>query len=351
MNLPIYVKVNPLVLRNQVRDNFEEWVVDLKNIGVRGIWMLAWDSGKAFFPTNIIPVEAEFPFQKLRNILHNNGLLWFTTCQIFHDPISFEKQISLRPINADGETFRPDSWYFPICPSSPEFKARTLALLRAMIDICLPDGITMDFIRFPFFWEKIYSQGSYKKISKDFKKCYYCFCNRCINEFFAYIKKPLPDDPEKAIINDLKKKWLEWRIQIITNVISEFVQIASEINRPLICHIVAPPPENQDMNILTGLTAQNYIQISRESVILSPMLYEETLKFKEKSWAKDVIKKYTEKPETLLLPSIAFHESRIQETKETLKNISKERTESNLGVVLYGRDASDPRKLAKIISL
>jgi hypothetical protein len=351
MNRPLYIKANPLLLRNQVSSNIEGWVKDLKAIGIHGIWMPAWESGKAYFPTNIIPVEAEFPFQELRAVLHNNGMLFYTTCQIFHDPISFETQVNLRPVNAAGDQFRPDSWYYPICPSSPEYKARTLALLRSIIDICLPDGITIDFIRYPFFWEKIYSRGLYMEVSEDYSRSHYCFCSRCIRQFFSGLNMEVPENPEVVIINELQSKWLEWRYQIITDIISEFARIASEINRPLVCHIVAPPPEYPDTAVLTGITGQNYRRIAGEKVILSPMLYEGILGRKNPGWLDKVIGEMLNIPDILLLPAVDFEESRASETARAIKMISTDGPERILGAVIFGRDALSPPKLAKILSI
>jgi hypothetical protein len=349
MKRPVYIKANPLLLRSRESSNFERWVRALKEEGIRGIWIPAWENGKAFFPTNIIPVEAEFPFQELRAVLHHNGMLCYTTCQIFHDPISFERQVSLRPVNAAGDQFRPDSWYYPVCPSAPEYKARTLALLRSIIDTCLPDGITIDFIRYPFFWEKVYSRGIYMEVSEDYIRSYYCFCDRCIRLFFSHLNIKIPDNPEMVIINELRNRWFEWRYQIISDIISEFVQIASDINRPLVCHVVAPPPERPDPDAPTEITGQDFKQIARERMILSPMLYEGILG--NPDWLEEVLGKMLKIPNALLLPSMGFNESKASELSNVMEKICTDSSKNILGVALYGRDALDPAKLAKIESL
>lgn len=216
----------------------EKTVAELKEAGINNIFLETFYHGTTIYPSEVlakygvISQRGEFigidPLRVWLRECHNHNIklhVWFQTFYIGnHPPRSSMKHIlSVYPQWANTTKALAESeeiacseaehnGYF-IDPANPEVQTFLTELLTEIIDKYNPDGINLDYIRYPLGavpktdYSKVTEWGYSKYAREDFKTLYEA-------------------DPLTLKVSDpLRKKWFEYRQQKIT----DFVEIVRKL--------------------------------------------------------------------------------------------------------------------------
>ncbi len=85
--------------------------------------------------------------------LHSAGLHVYAALGIFSGKGLWEQFPKAHPIGANGEPVSRVEWYEPVTPTLPALRAHRLQALETLIQAAPLDGVWLDAIRWPSFWE------------------------------------------------------------------------------------------------------------------------------------------------------------------------------------------------------
>ncbi len=85
--------------------------------------------------------------------LHVSGLQVYAALGIFSGKGLWARFPEARPVKADGTLVTKVEWYEPVIPTLPALRAQRLEDLEALIQAAPLDGVWLDAIRWPSFWE------------------------------------------------------------------------------------------------------------------------------------------------------------------------------------------------------
>jgi len=245
------------------------------------------------------------------------GIKTFTVFPVFCSPGKEFENKKFYAIDGYGNIAK-DEWVNFACPSNEEYRKLKLKELKNIIKKYNPDGISIDFIRYFVYWEKI---GPGEKID-PLKNT--CFCDKSINKFEKTKGIRLPENlittKEKAkwILKHHKNEWVEWKTEVIASMVKEITNLAKKLKPDIMFNIhIIPWREKDYNNAIRVIAGQDISKLSKYVNYVSPMCYWYMLKRKPQ-WVSSVvkdIKRFTNKP---IVPS-------IQVSNEYLsKNISHE---------------------------
>lgn len=159
--------------------------------------------------------------------LKRNGIHVLQTTATLFDPPALDRFPDARPIDADGNPDTGVDWYVGICPTHEGYLAEKIAKLERVTAELEPDGLFLQFIRYPGFWENWTWAPDYRFSNKD----RYCFCDRCRSLFARDNGLSLPNGgvAEQAayILNDYASQWTAWRCVRIVQIVE---RVAAGIN-------------------------------------------------------------------------------------------------------------------------
>ncbi|NUT33736.1 MAG: hypothetical protein HOV79_11745 [Hamadaea sp.] len=159
------------------------------------------------------PPAAAYNDEEFRHRLRDEGLKYFETTVMFHDPAA---DPGLRPVDQHGRTFTGDGWYAGLCPSDPGYLTKKVARVADAAERLRPDGVFVSFIRFPGFWE-LWMPGDNRDNLDE-----YCFCARCLRRFEAETGHALPRDrPARTLLHELRREWTDWKCGLIADAVGQ----------------------------------------------------------------------------------------------------------------------------------
>lgn len=151
--------------------------------------------------------------------LKRHGLRVLETSAVFFDPAALERLPDARPVDADGQPDRGIDWYVGICPTHEAYVSEKVAKLRRVTAEFQPDGIFLQFIRYPGFWENWTWSPDYVFTNRD----RFCFCDRCRSLFADEQGIVLPAGSAAShavtILADHAQSWASWRCEQVAAVV------------------------------------------------------------------------------------------------------------------------------------
>ena len=207
-NTMIGVKIYQIDKGNTLEDLIKEWTT----LGIN----------TAFVSAELL-ANPEF-----RKLAHANSVKLFVILPIFYAPEKLEKQPELYAITNDGTRAKTD-WVKFVCPTRDEYNQERIKEIIKIIRDFNPDGISLDFIRFFIFWEKVYPDDSFESLPDS------CFDDSCLKKFQSQKGINIPDHlnsvPEKAawIIDNHRQEWADWKCSIITGMAESIAKEARQI--------------------------------------------------------------------------------------------------------------------------
>lgn len=158
--------------------------------------------------------------------LKNQGIRTYQSTAVTFSPEEFGASADMRPISATGEEFRPFTWYYGICPSSPEYLERKADRFAEAVARTRPDGVFLSFLRFPAFWELWLPETTRAEIDE------YCFCQRCTGLFEDRTGEQLPAgivERAKVLTGELRPQWTDFKCGLVAEIAGRLRQAAESV--------------------------------------------------------------------------------------------------------------------------
>ena len=289
-------------------ENFESLVNDWKDIGIN----------------TVFTSPQLFSDKKFRTVIRENDITSFIILPIFFNPDALQRNPDLYAITNKGAQAM-DEWVTFVCPSREEYRKMIIDSVKIIIKELDPDGISLDFIRFFVFWEKIYPNRTFESLPNT------CFDPTCLNKFQADTKSDIPDSLKTGnniyewIEANCLNKWGEWKCEQITSLIAEISKEARSIKPGILINVHAVPWRHDDFNgAIKTVAGQDFSEISDYVDYLSPMTYAHMVK-REPSWIHSVTNDISNQVNCKVIPSIQVNkayldtELSLEEFRESLE--------------------------------
>jgi hypothetical protein len=154
--------------------------------------------------------------------LRRAGLGVEQTTATFFDPAALAVFPDARPVAANGELDRGFDWYVGVCPTHEGYLGWKIERLRRVVEELAPDGLFLQFTRYPGFWENW--TPDYRISDAD----RYCFCDRCRTRFGAAEGIDLPPGDvaaqAQAILTKHGDAWTRWRCGRVLEAIARIAE-------------------------------------------------------------------------------------------------------------------------------
>ncbi|MFX1246892.1 MAG: putative glycoside hydrolase [Promethearchaeota archaeon] len=274
---------------------------------------------------------------KFRKLVQNNKMNAFIIFPVFYDPKTLENNPELYSITDKGEKAI-DEWIKFVCPSRDDYRRYKIEEIKKEVMTLNPDGLSLDFIRYFVFWEKIYPGRTMDSIPN----C--CFCSHCIEKFQKDTQVSLPkeitDNQKKAEIiqNNLSNEWTKWKCNIIFSFIKEITEEVKKLKPEILINVHVIPWRKEDFNgAIEKIAGQNLKEIAKIVDMISPMCYSHMLK-RQPSWINSVVKDMYEQTKHKIIPSIQVEKCYLKteiSTEEFSDMITEALKDPSSGIVFW----------------
>jgi hypothetical protein len=178
------------------------------------------------------------------------GIKTFIVFPVFCNLDQAFKNRSLYALNGYGNIAK-DEWLHFACPVNVKYRKNKIDELKKIISTYNPDGISIDFIRYFVYWEKIFKNTKLDPLKNT------CFCNKCLSGYEKASGFKIPsnlkkrEDKAKWILKNHKKEWVNWKIDIISSMVKNISETAKLLkpNILLNAHIIPWREKDYDNGI------------------------------------------------------------------------------------------------------
>jgi hypothetical protein len=240
---------------------------------------------------------------RFRALARQRHMPVFVIFPVFYDPEALKEDPGLYAITRTGERAQ-DDWVSFVCPTREGYRRRKVEAVRRMIGTLLPEGVSLDFIRFFVYWEMIHPDRSYASIPNT------CFCPSCLASFSAATGIALPGSVTTArqaaawIESNHLDRWAEWKCRVITSMVEELVLAAKGARPDVLVNLHAVPWRLADYDgAIRNVVGQDFTALSRFSDYLSPMCYTLMLR-RDPAWITSVVREMSAASSCPIIPSI-----------------------------------------------
>ncbi len=271
---------------------YSQW----KNLGINA----------AFVSTSL---ARNLEFMKMAR--HHSIKVWIIF-PVFYSPEELLKDPSLFALTGRG-TRAEAEWVQFVCPSREEYRTRKNKELRQLVEECHPDGVSLDFIRFFVYWEKVGPRATLNPV--DFA----CFCPICPEQWQAKSGIRIPQAKQTSnqaaqwIVDSHIREWTSWKCEVITSMVSDLAKSAKAVDSQVKVNVHLVPWRSHDFNYaLKSVAGQDVSAISHYSDFVSPMCYSHMVRQKP-AWVHSVVEDMARQSKVQVVPSIQVKESYIPE--------------------------------------
>ncbi len=265
--MALYIKFTPTLT---AAENFPQYLKRVQALGYKGIYFNLSDINA----TKTVLVDREI-LRKVIKQTKKQGLKTALIVKGFYNESLYRNEYFTAPMSRQGVSYVPKMNYFPICPNNPIGLKLLISNLNEYLSEFSTDHIYLEHFQFPFNW-MVEDLDIQDKIPQ------FCYCPFCITEFSSMVGEIITSGEQ---IHDLMTEWLEWRVEVILDLISE---LRAELSKQVQLTIALPPLAIIDLSFSTGQLPHNLIE---EGVNISPQLYH--LKANKKLiWIEDILDQY-----------------------------------------------------------
>lgn len=204
----------------------------------------------------------------------------------------------------ENGTIAKSEWVQFACPNNQEFFQSRLSLLRQIAACHQPAGISIDFIRYFVFWEKVFKSTENEFLIDT------CFCPECLREFEAYTGQALScshDQPKRAaeeIHTKHQSLWIRFKTSVITRRFAELAATAREVKKDVqIVYHGVPWFAEEWENGRARIAGQDFSSIQGVANIISPMCYTQMLR-KDEGWVAKIVDSVSAESGTRVIPAV-----------------------------------------------
>ncbi len=202
-----------------------------------------------------------------RRALQIAGVKRFAEIPLFVGEKHWERNPECQPVARSGRKVKKQGWYAPVCPNTEWLRKEKLETILRIIRDQEVDGIWLDFIRYPVYWEEV----------PPFL-VETCFCPVCLAKFEQKTSlHPVGNSTqEKAewILTQHAEEWYRFRADCIL----EYVRIVTdEVHKAkpkaIVGAFILPWREDEHEQALYRIAGQDLKGFGAIVDVLSPMLY------------------------------------------------------------------------------
>lgn len=280
---------------------------------------------------------------EFRELARKFGIQLFVIVPIFYDPEELQENPDLYAITDKGERAA-EEWVNFVCPTREDYKKRKIEQIKSIIREYNPDGISIDFIRYFVYWEKIYPGRDINSIVQT------CFDASCVDKFQKETKIKIPDMlssiPEKAtwILNNHLEDWTEWKCRVIAGTVKEIAGEIKKTDPSVLVNIHTVPWRERDFGGAIKIVAgQDLAAMHDYADFFSPMCYSHMLK-REPSWIHSVVQDVYKQTNGRVIPSIQVSKAYLEKnfTPEEFQDALVEALKyPSAGVIFWSWEALD----------
>lgn len=247
------------------------------------------------------PAMAENPGMK--RLAAEFGIKIFLTVPVYHAPEWLKTNQNLYARRADG-TRASEEWLEFVCPSRAEYLARRMEEIENLMETTQPDGISLDFIRFFVFWEKVYPDTAFSSLPDT------CFDAACLRDFSnaTGIKPPGDLDTEEKrsswVYREHQSEWIEWKCGVIAKTVKAVSNRIKKKKPDIKLNLHAVPWRSDDFDgAIKRIAGQDIGRMTAFADYVSPMCYSHMLK-REPEWINSVVKDMAGKTDKSVIPCV-----------------------------------------------
>jgi hypothetical protein len=297
----------------------------------------------------VSPALASKPgFMKLAR---GNGIAVFLIVPVFFNDEELKKRPDLAALTQDGKVAS-DDWVKFICPSREGYRRRIAGTIDNLVRGLNPDGISLDFIRFFVFWEKVYPGRTLDSLPNS------CFEGHCVEEFQRdtgiTVPKSFSTPAARAgwILKEHPNDWTRWKCGLIAEVVKDLADTARKAKPGIKINIHSVPWRANDFGgAVKAIAGQNLTVMTAYSDYVSPMCYHHMVK-QTPAWVHSVVEDVASRVRVPVLPSIQVKEAYIPD-KLTVAEFKQALIEAlkppSRGVVFWSWDSLGPDKERKAV--
>jgi len=242
-----------------------------------------------------------------------DGLRTFLIYPVFQSPEAVKADPRVAAVTASGAPAR-EEWVEFVCPTHGEdYLEARIRNLRAVVAAGDPDYVSLDFIRFFVFWEKVAPDRTLESLPQT------CFCPLCLSlfqkEFAVSIPADLAGTAEQArwVLANHAAEWTEWKCRRIASVVARMAQAAREAKPSVKINIHAVPWRRDDFGgAARSIAGQDLARLAPLVDLISPMTYHHMVR-QTPAWVHAVVADMAGQVRgTPILPSIQVSEAYIE---------------------------------------
>ena len=292
---------------------------------------------------------------EFRSQARKNGVALYIIFPVFFDADALARRPDLAAITDSGARAE-DDWVKFVCPTREDFRREKVEYLRKLVRDTDPEGVSLDFIRFFVFWEKVYPDRTPGSLPQT------CFDGSCLASFTEGTGIVLPAGLTGAaakarwIQDHHAREWTEWKCGVIARMVETLAAEARRVKPAVKVNIHTLPWRSDDFGGAIGsIAGQDLARMTRFTDFASPMCYHHMVK-RPPSWVHDVVVDAAKTSRVPVLPSIQVKEAYIPgpETPEDFREALVEALKPpSAGVVFWNWPAlaESPAKLEAVKSV
>src|SRR6185369_14743916 len=114
--------------------------------------------------------------REFRKLLAAAGIRFYITAPVFCDPDAVRKNPGLLGIGHLGNPSKTPGveWNTFVCPTRTDYRKQRTADIVSHVRELQPDGLSLDFIRYFVYWERVKPEQTGESLEK------FCFCDSCL---------------------------------------------------------------------------------------------------------------------------------------------------------------------------
>lgn len=252
------------------------------------------------------------------------GYRVYIPVNVFGGNGAFRKYPDAGPIKANGK--KPgddpgDGRQQGVCPTHEKWREERLRYIKRLVDLHGGDGgidgIFLDYIRYPGFWETA---------KPDIPDT--CYCAGCLKKFQAERKIKIPAGLEAKeaafwIRNNCPYEWMDWKKEQIEYFVREAKRILSENPRKITLGLfIVPWRKGEKNDAVSYLLAQDAFRLSEIADVISPMLYHKMCG-RSVDWVGKMTRYYKETAGCEVWPIVQSHDLNRVEFENAAGNCAK----------------------------
>jgi hypothetical protein len=292
---------------------------------------------------------------EFRTLARKNGVALYIIFPVFFDADALANRPDLFAVTDKGARAE-DDWVKFVCPTREDYRREKVEYLKKLVRETDPEGVSLDFIRFFVFWEKVYPGRTPESLPQS------CFDESCLASFTRETGISIPpglngtEAKARWILDRHAGEWTEWKCGIVAGMVETLAAEARRIKPAVKVNVHTVPWRSGDFGgAIKAVAGQDLARMTRFTDFASPMCYHHMVK-RPPSWVHDVVVDAARTSHVPLLPSIQVKEAYIPgpETPEEFREALVEALRPpSAGVVFWNWPAlaESPAKLEAVKSV